>query len=1151
MRFFPNTPRTVEGGARQSKHFSFLHMLQSTTASTNKSRILHQLSLPHLNILYFFFRNCTYPQHLTLQLEHPSRLQQVQLLSHEFKIAGKVELQVAPPPSSPRRYGASPPLEFTRLGFLNFDANERTQFSARELKSVTLQDVEATAIRLIIHRCHANTLNTYSQACLIMLNFVGESLVQQAAASMPTGRVSSQSHRNDLAVPVVPSPPIAMAASNNPPGFAAQQLEEGVDAVTAQRIAELQARKSAAVAIEDYDEAKRLKAAVDRLRSAGSKMAVLETRKKAAVDVEDYDTAKALKIELDRMRNRLYSGSGGGDTPTLTPYSDKQTNLPYDQQGGGVSGNYNHREGGQRASTLGPSNLDGYNLIPARHAAHDMMSGGDQDGMQTPIMQSPMQFPGDRGGGNNNNNFSRGNGGGGNYRTISQQREEWEANNPGGDWKAYDERPARAKGAYDLGSIEQLDARTPPPGAAPLRRIDENAATIGGVAVNTNNINNKRSSNSNSNAGYSAAAAASQAPPLPVPPGFPSELPQPEPLSSDDQKESGPMEDLVGEFLTRCLYSKTWQLREAGMTTIAHQVGNNNSSSLPGLDGNSDAMRLLISTVVAPGLKARIPAIAAAALTLLRCIVSSASDRKLQSRDLQAALGEVLPAVAERAADPAPRSRDLAIEALVEMAKIKESGMKSLCSVFLRPIKKGESPKATLGRLQLVSALLSVLGVSESMDGGFSAESTVRFTIPALISANAEVRSAGADLVVKIGKDSGMSPESVLSLVPGDVNPKLREQIQADLNGERKVRPPSSGAVRPGVAGGSRRPSSSKAATGNGDGGLAGGVGANGVNRGARTSKNEAAAVAGGGNSAQPTPRGRAGSTSGPAGSTRNGATGQQQQQQQQQQRRPSASAAASPPAKSKARDRLNRSPQRTARRQGVHFQAPGGGGGPGGTGASGAAAAIPHNDVSGRRSSHSVPNQHPPQHPANTPFDPSSIPSTYRPPNGRETGGQSFEPGFGVLAQVPPPPPPLYAEDTSTTMMSLHTDAKAEFSVLDEDPAPFEDELRRREATLGLSHPAVAEAASNLAIIYNQRGDSGAALPLYQKALRIWESTYGPQHPEVAHALTDIAVILLEAGHDAEGKHLLRRALDIQMPMLGPEHPDVIAIRDVLEEGG
>jgi hypothetical protein len=43
---------------------------------------------------------------------------------------------------------------------------------------------------------------------------------------------------------------------------------------------------------------------------------------------------------------------------------------------------------------------------------------------------------------------------------------------------------------------------------------------------------------------------------------------------------------------------------------------------------------------------------------------------------------------------------------------------------------------------------------------------------------------------------------------------------------------------------------------------------------------------------------------------------------------------------------------------------------------------------------------------------------------------------------------------------------------VADDNPAPFEAELRAREREYGASHPAVAESCSNLAILYNQQGD-------------------------------------------------------------------------------
>ena len=81
----------------------------------------------------------------------------------------------------------------------------------------------------------------------------------------------------------------------------------------------------------------------------------------------------------------------------------------------------------------------------------------------------------------------------------------------------------------------------------------------------------------------------------------------------------------------------------------------------------------------------------------------------------------------------------------------------------------------------------------------------------------------------------------------------------------------------------------------------------------------------------------------------------------------------------------------------------------------------------------------------------------------------------------------------------------------INEDPAPYEAELQAREATFGPSHPDVAESLSNLAILYNQRGDYAKAQPLYERALAIWEKTQGPDHPDVAHTLTDLAVLHLE----------------------------------------
>lgn len=75
-----------------------------------------------------------------------------------------------------------------------------------------------------------------------------------------------------------------------------------LDEVTLERVKALKAAKDKAIKMEDYDEAKRLKEAIERLRSMGTHLAQLEERKKIAIENEDFDAAKIIKTEIDRLR---------------------------------------------------------------------------------------------------------------------------------------------------------------------------------------------------------------------------------------------------------------------------------------------------------------------------------------------------------------------------------------------------------------------------------------------------------------------------------------------------------------------------------------------------------------------------------------------------------------------------------------------------------------------------------------------------------------------------------------------------------------------------------------------------------------------------------------------------------------------------------
>jgi hypothetical protein len=138
--------------------------------------LAHILKVPHTTSAPPARRFSQYPQELTLRLEGAARLAQVQLLSHEYKIAAKVELLVGTfegglaavaAGAGPRGAAAAAvdpaKASWRRLGFLSFDSNERSSFTARELKSVALSGTPAHLLRLVFHRCHANAANIHSQ----------------------------------------------------------------------------------------------------------------------------------------------------------------------------------------------------------------------------------------------------------------------------------------------------------------------------------------------------------------------------------------------------------------------------------------------------------------------------------------------------------------------------------------------------------------------------------------------------------------------------------------------------------------------------------------------------------------------------------------------------------------------------------------------------------------------------------------------------------------------------------------------------------------------------------------------------------------------------------------------------------------------------
>jgi centrosomal protein CEP104 len=85
-------------------------------------------------------------------------------LSHQSKIASKIELFTFNPNALGSQASAKLPLneiQFTKLGYLTLNTNDRSGFQARELKSVTV-NAQAALLKLNFHKCHLNNFNHFN-----------------------------------------------------------------------------------------------------------------------------------------------------------------------------------------------------------------------------------------------------------------------------------------------------------------------------------------------------------------------------------------------------------------------------------------------------------------------------------------------------------------------------------------------------------------------------------------------------------------------------------------------------------------------------------------------------------------------------------------------------------------------------------------------------------------------------------------------------------------------------------------------------------------------------------------------------------------------------------------------------------------------------
>ena len=91
--------------------------------------------------------------------------------------------------------------------------------------------------------------------------------------------------------------------------LALKKLPDGaenlLDPATLVKINMLEMQKDKAVREENFDEAKKIKDSIEKVKKLGMQIVKLEERKNLAIEKEDFDTAKIIKAEIERIKHNV------------------------------------------------------------------------------------------------------------------------------------------------------------------------------------------------------------------------------------------------------------------------------------------------------------------------------------------------------------------------------------------------------------------------------------------------------------------------------------------------------------------------------------------------------------------------------------------------------------------------------------------------------------------------------------------------------------------------------------------------------------------------------------------------------------------------------------------------------------------------------
>jgi len=618
-------------------------------------------------------RGASFPARVVARLKSPSDVRQLRVLSHEFKIASSARVSVA---CVDRETGG---IVVKRLGTLRFDSNGESGYRARELKTVHVNVKDATEVRLEFPGCHENAKNDGRQIGLIALTIIGETSVGLDRFGESRGeRAPLLSQR---------------------PG-ASLDVDE-VDAVTAEKIREVMVRKEHAVDAEDYDEAKRLRGVIAKLREFGLKVKVLQEQKMRAVDAEDYDEAKRLKIEIDKMRSNGYEDAfAAASSKTSSPRVAEIAKEPAPEAAVVLP---------PSPSMVSPRAAFSFDDVPIRSKHADAMRAMASSGQPSSPRREDVSESFDRAMGSAS------------YTAQDQPPrprplEISSKTNSSFDDGAvrinYDEIPAKASGRRVPPELEK-EAE-----AFFEQEEEEKVAAARAEAARAKDEN---------------------------------ELPEPLPLSPSEQVNSAAIITVFGEEVVVRLYSQVWLHRESALQEINTRLidawENPETSNVFGGDAR-ETFNVLCKTLGDRLFNDKVANVTCAAAITLASAAKAFAEH-VSARDVRDAVGESISLLVDKLGDTNPRLRESVREAMHSFASDAPAGVSILAHALCKPVQKLSVWRVLTGRLTLLVELIPTYGLdAPEKENSFALEEVMKFATKCFDSANGEARGMAMKVVM-------------------------------------------------------------------------------------------------------------------------------------------------------------------------------------------------------------------------------------------------------------------------------------------------------------------------------------------------------------------------------------------------------------------